>query len=53
MLIWNKKLSVSPITTHIDIKDINKKFLKKSQIITTKIILTINNFTKNIFKKKT
>ena len=25
MLIWNKNFSVSPITTHIDIKDITKK----------------------------
>ena len=25
MLIYNKKLSVSPITTHIDLKDVSKK----------------------------
>ena len=35
MLISNKKLSVSPITTHIDIKDISKKL--NSKIIITKI----------------
>ena len=25
MLIYNKKLAVSPITTHIDLKDVSKK----------------------------
>ena len=29
MLIKNKKLSVSPITTHIDIKDVSKKYKQK------------------------
>ncbi len=49
MLIWNKKLSVCPITTHIKIKDINKK-IKKSLII-TKISSISKNF-RLIFKKK-
>jgi len=46
MLIFNNKLSVSPITTHLPINDISKK-LKKSLII-EKIVL-INNFYKNYF----
>lgn len=25
MLIWNRKLAVSPVTTHLDVKDISKK----------------------------
>ena len=29
MLINNKKLSVSPITTHIDLKDVSKKLKNK------------------------
>ena len=49
MLIYNKKLSVVPLTTHLDIKDISKK-------ITTSLIVkkvnTLNNFYKKIFKKK-
>ena len=32
MLINNKKLSVSPITTHIDLKDVSKK-LKQNQLL--------------------
>ena len=35
MLIWNKKLSVCPITTHIRVKDIHKKISQK--VILTKI----------------
>ena len=45
MLIYNKKLSVSPVTTHLPIKKVSKKISKK--IILNKIIL-INNF----YKKK-
>ena len=49
MLIWNKKFSVSPITTHIDLKDVSKNL--KSKIILNKIN-TINNSFKRIFKKR-
>ena len=49
MLIFNKKLSVSPITTHLALKDV-------SRYITKKIIYThikhINNFYKKRFNKK-
>ncbi len=48
MLIRNKKLAVSPITTHIDVKDISKSI--KSQVIINKV-LTIHNFYKKFFKK--
>lgn len=41
MLIKNKKLSVSPITTHVDIKDVSKSINKK--LIISKI-LTINSW---------
>ncbi len=43
MLIYNKKLSVSPITTHIKLNKVPKK-LSKDKII--KNIITINNFYK-------
>ena len=49
MLIWNKKFSVSPITTHIDLKNISKNL--KSKIILNKIN-TINDSFKIIFKKR-
>ena len=45
MLIYNKKLSVCPITTHLPLKQVAKKISKK--IIKDKIIL-INNFYENI-----
>ena len=45
MLIYNKKLSVSPLTTHLPIKFVSKKITKK--LIEEKIML-INSF----FKKK-
>ena len=32
MLIYNKKLSVVPVTTHIKVKDISKK-LKKNLLL--------------------
>ena len=49
MLIKGDKLSVSPITTHINIKDIPKKI--NSKIIRNKI-KTINIWFKKQFKKK-
>ncbi len=49
MLIKNKKFAVSPITTHIDIKNVSKTI--KSQIIINKI-LTIHKFYLKYFKKK-
>jgi len=49
MLIYNKNLSVSPITTHIQIKKVAKKITKRK--ILNKI-LTINNFYKKVLKKK-
>ena len=49
MLIYNKSLSVSPITTHIKIKNVSKKITKK--IIVDKS-LTINNFYKKWFNIK-
>ena len=49
MLIYNKKLSVSPITTHIPIKDVAKK-ITKNKII--KKILQINKFYKIFFNKQ-
>jgi len=45
MLIYNKKLSVSPLTTHIPLKNVNKK-IKLKTIINN--VLLINNF----YKKK-
>jgi len=44
MLIYNKNLSVSPLTTHLPIKQVTKKINKKS--INEKVIL-IYNFYKN------
>ena len=49
MLINNEKLSVSPITTHLDLREISKK-LKAKNII--KKITTINNWFKKYKKKK-
>ncbi len=47
MLIFNKNLSVAPLTTHIRIKDVSKS-LKKSLI--QKKIKTINNYYFKYFK---
>ena len=44
MLIYNKKLSVCPITTHLPLKQVTKNINKKS--ISKKISL-IDNFYKN------
>ena len=49
MLIYNKKLSVSPLTTHIPLKDVSSKINKLAIINKVK---TIYNFYKKIFKKK-
>ena len=44
MLIYNKKLSVAPITTHINIKDISKKI--NSNLIIKKTLCLNNGFRK-------
>ena len=49
MLIFNKNLSVSPITTHIPFKKVSKN-IKKSKIISN--VKTINDFYVKIFNKK-
>ena len=49
MLIYNKKLSVSPITTHLALKDVHKNISQKK--IYTHIKL-ITEFYKKNFKKK-
>ena len=49
MLIFNKKLSVVPLTTHINIKDVSNT-INKNLII--KKINTIDKYYKKIFKKK-
>ena len=48
MLIFNKNLSVSPLTTHLALKDVYKKITK--QKIYTQVNL-INNFYKKKFNK--
>ena len=48
MLIFNKKLSVSPLTTHLALKNVHKKISK--QKIYTHIKL-ITEFYKKNFKK--
>tara|TARA_B110000014_G_C20108082_1_gene583115 strand:- start:78 stop:1052 length:975 start_codon:yes stop_codon:yes gene_type:complete len=49
MLIYNKKLAVSPLTTHIPLSDVTFK-IKKSEIV--KKIQIINKFYKKIIKKR-
>ena len=49
MLIYNKKLSVSPITTHIPISQVSKKIDEK---IIIKKVRTINSFYKKVLKRK-
>ena len=49
MLIYNNKLSVSPLTTHIPIKYVSKR-INQSKI--TKNIVQINNFYKKYLRKK-
>ena len=50
MLLYNKKLSVSPLTTHINVNQIAKKINK--HLIIKKFFLTINNWYKSRFKNK-
>tara|TARA_Y100000591_G_C21829745_1_gene698886 strand:+ start:512 stop:1477 length:966 start_codon:yes stop_codon:yes gene_type:complete len=49
MLIYNHDLSVSPITTHIPLKNVTKNITKK-KIVNN--VITINNFYKRKLKKK-
>ena len=49
MLIRNERLSVSPLTTHVDIKDVSKK-INRSIII--KKVETINQWFKKFLNKK-
>ena len=49
MLIYNKKLSVSPLTTHVRLKDVSSK-IKKSKILNN--VNLVNNFFKRNFNKK-
>ena len=49
MLIYNKKLSVCPITTHLPLKNVHKHISKRK--IIDKVTL-VNNFYKKMFKKK-
>ena len=49
MLIYNKKLSVSPVTTHIPLDQVNKKI---NQYVIVKRVKVINNFYKKVFRKK-
>ena len=49
MLIYNKKLSVSPLTTHIPLNLVSKK-IKKMAIVNK--VKTINSFYKKNFNKK-
>ena len=48
MLIYNKKLSVCPITTHLPLKQVHKYISKKKIINQVKLI---KNFYRNKFKK--
>ena len=49
MLIHNKQLSVVPLTTHIEVKNVTRKI--NFNLIKTKII-TLDNFYFKLFKKK-
>ena len=49
MIIFNKKLSVSPLTTHLALKNVNKNISKKKIYKQGELI---NNFYKKNFKKK-
>ena len=48
MLIYNSKLSVSPITTHIPLKKVHKYITKKKIV---KNVIIISKFYKNVLKK--
>ena len=49
MLIFNKKLAVSPITTHLPLKYVSKQITKEKII---QNVIKINNFYKKYIKKK-
>ena len=49
LLIFNKKFSVSPVTTHLPFKDVSKKINKD---IVENNILRIDEFYKKILRKK-
>ena len=49
MLIYNNKLSVTPLSTHIPIKNVTRQ-VKKDRIV--KNVINIDNFYKNILKKE-
>jgi len=49
MLIYNKKLSVSPITTHLPLQDVKKNISTKKII---RNVLTINSFFMHKLKRK-
>ena len=49
MLIYNKKLSVSPVTTHLPLKEVHK-YISKKKIIEQ--VFSINNFYEKNFKRK-
>jgi len=49
MLIYNKELSVCPVTTHIPLSQVNKNI---SQYKIVKKVKIINDFYKKIFNKK-
>lgn len=49
MMLYNKKLSVVPLTTHINLKNVSKK-INKNLIITK--IKTLDKYYKKIFNKK-
>ena len=49
MLIYNKELSVSPLTTHLPLKKVHKKITKKKII---NHIMVINRFYNKRFKKE-
>ena len=49
MLIYNKELTVCPVTTHIPLSQVNKNI---SQYKIVKKVKIINNFYKKIFNKK-
>ncbi len=49
MLIYNNTLSVSPLTTHIPLKNVSKKISKKKII---NCVIKLNNFYSKVLKKK-
>jgi len=49
MMIYNKKLSVVPVTTHLEVKNVTNKI--NAKLITNKV-LTLNIFYFKLFKKK-